>query len=325
MIEILTNGGANTVQDLGRFGYLNIGVSRCGAMDRLAFGTGNALLGNSPSAAGLEVAIFPFRLRFGSDTNFAVSGADCSTALDGRALPPFWAYSAKCGQELVLSPPHAGARAYVAIAGGIDVPEILGSRSTDLKSGFGGHLGRGLKRGDRFGTVNAPAGGRRLPDCGLGALPYGSEAVTAADGKASIGVRVMPAAEFNVFTAEAIDHFFAAKWVVSNASNRMGYRLSGPGLALAGKIELLSHGIVPGTIQVPQSGQPIVQLADANTCGGYPKIATVIEADLWKLAQAPVGAEIRFHKVTGDVALREMAELNALLSDIRATAELICN
>lgn len=325
MIEILTSGGANTIQDLGRFGYLSIGVSLCGAMDRLAFETGNALLGNAPTTAALEIAIFPFRLRFGLDTNFAVTGSDCAASLDGKALPPFWAHTARRGQELVLSPPVAGARAYIAVAGGFDVPEVLGSRSTDLKGGFGGHHGRSLKRGDRLRAMIAPVSSRKLPVSGLGALPYEAEVVSAIKGKAGIDIRVTPAAEFDDFTDEAIDRFLAADWVVSSESNRMGYRLSGPALSLLNKTELFSHGIVPGTVQVTPSGQPIIQLADANTCGGYPKIATVIEPDLSKLAQAPVGSRLRFRKVTIDAALDEMVKSNALLSEIRVTAELICS
>lgn len=312
MIEILTTGAANTVQDPGRFGHLNIGVSRCGAMDRMALATGNALLGNGPEAAGLEIAIFPFRLSFLADVDFAVTGADCRATLDGKALPPFWAASAKGGQVLALSPPLAGARAYIAFAGGIDVPEILGSRSTDLKGGFGGHQGRGLKRGDRLATLEP--GPRKLPPSGLGALPH----------SADTNVRVIPGAEFETFTAEAIEAFFAAQWVIYNASDRMGYRLSGPQLALRCRTELLSHGILPGAVQVPSSGQPIIQLADANTCGGYPKIAHVIEPDLWKLAQAPLGSALRFHQASIAVELEEMAKADALLADIRATAALIC-
>jgi len=320
MIEILSNGAANTVQDLGRFGHLDIGVSRCGAMDAAALTTGNALLGNAPSAAGLEIAIFPFRLRFLSDIDVAVTGADCAAALDGWRLPPFWAISARSGQELKLSPPIAGARAYVAFAGGIDVAEILGSRSTDLKSGFGGHKGRGLERGDRLGLAKIDGRCRKLPPGGLGALPLDFPPA----GETTIDVRVTPGAEFDSFAQASIDHFFAAPWIVSVASNRMGYRLSGPLLTLKRQRELLSHGILSGTIQVPASGQPIIQLADANTCGGYPKIAHVIEPDLARLAQAPAGARIRFHAATIATALEAAAKSKAHLDDIRVTAALIC-
>lgn len=290
MIEILTTGLPNTVQDLGRPGYLALGIGHGGAMDKQALAIANLMLGNDPSAAGIEVALHPFRLRVHVDTSVAITGADCAVRVGDRLWPSWWATAIRAGETLTLEAPRAGARSYIAFAGGLDLPLVIGSRATDVKGGFGGLAGRGLSRGDRL-AINPVA--RSFPD-GLGAA-IEERRCTTADGLGSaIGLRVLPTAEFEAFTPQAQAAFTGTEWNVTNDANRMGYRLSGETLSLTSPLELLSHGIVPGTVQVPPSGQPIIQLADANTCGGYPKIATVIEADLWRLAQAPVGARLRF-------------------------------
>lgn len=324
MIEILTTGMLNTVQDRGRRGWLDIGVGHGGAMDRLALDMGNALLGNPPDAAGIEVVIFPFRLRFGADAIFAVTGADCAATLDGVPLPPDWRQGARAGQVLALAPPRRGARGYVTFAGGIDVPEVLGARATDLKNGFGGLEGRGLRRGDRLalGADGRPLGrGPMNGGVGFGALR--GDPLPAPG--ARVELRVIPAAEHACFTRAAHALFRDSDWEVTAEANRMGYRLAGPALALERPLELLSHGILPGVVQVPPSGQPIVQLADANTCGGYPKIAAVIAPDLWRIAQAPVGARLRFVETSRAAARDTMRAEAALLADLRATAALIAD
>ncbi|MDX3926560.1 MAG: biotin-dependent carboxyltransferase family protein [Shinella sp.] len=320
MLEILSTGGVNCVQDLGRTGYLDVGVGRSGAMDRPALEAANGLLGNDANAAGLEISLFPFRLRFAADAAFALTGADCPASLDGRPLPGWWAKRAKAGDVLKLDLPRDGVRAYLAFAGGIDVPPVLGSRATDLKSGFGGLDGRGLKRGDRL-SLCEPAVRICLPDGGIGFDPTELRGGLPPAG-GLVRLRILPSAEFALFTAEARQRFFATEWTVTNDANRMGYRLAGPELALSRPLELFSHGIVPGTVQVPPSGQPIIQLAEANTCGGYPKIANVVEADLWKLAQAPVGARLRFEEVSLEAAVTAIARERAALADMKALAAL---
>lgn len=306
MIEILTNGAPNLVQDLGRRGQMASGVSRSGAMDVVAMSLANALVGNEASAAVLELCLFPVRAQFRADTEFAVTGADSVVRLDDEVLAPWWARTAWVGQTLVIERPKRGARIYLALRGGIDVKPALGSRSTDLKGSFGGIDGRGLRRGDVLTLCPAPDRGERKT--GLGVVPKNLPAFWQELSSGCITVRALPAAEYDLFAAEARHAFEHAEYEVTPDANRVGYRLSGPDLPLTVPVELLSHGIVPGTIQVPPSGQPIVQLADANTCGGYPKIATVIEADLWKLAQAPIGSRIRF----------AMTDIDSALSALRA-------
>ena len=196
MIEILTTGTLNSIQDLGRPGYLDIGVSLCGAMDSLALQLGNALLGNEPGSASVEIAHFPFRVRFHSDIDFSIAGADCGAMIDQLPIPPYWTRSAKAGQTLTLNGPRRGARAYLCIAGGVDARAVLGSRSTDQKNGFGGLDGRGLVRGDRLAAA-AQSGGVRLPNPGgfgawigdLDMTPQGAAQVSEAYGSWVHGLR----------------------------------------------------------------------------------------------------------------------------------------
>lgn len=309
MIEILTTGAANSVQDRGRFGYLDIGVSHCGAMDQPALALGNALLGNSGSDAALEIAMFPFKVRFLEDSRFALTGADCHASIAGRPLPHNWVGYALAGETLLLDRPLHGARAYLSFDGGVDVPPLMGSRSTDIKCSFGGFEGRGLRRGDRLplGTKPSKAGGR-----GFGAVV---ECIP--EDQAEVAVRVIQAAEHDFFTDESLKSFYDTPWTLTQEANRMGYRLNGVGLSLVKPMELLSHGILTGTVQVPPSGQPIIQMADANTCGGYPKIATVIEADLWRLAQSPSGTKFRFVKTDHSKAVEAMANIERKLDGVR--------
>lgn len=313
MIEILTTGAANTIQDLGRSGRFDIGVSRSGAMDRLSLSIGNALVGNGLDAAGLEIAIFPFRLRFDAPMRFAVTGAEGEVRLDDRPLPPRWAASAEAGQTLTIAPPAKGARVYITFEGGIDVAPVLGSRATDLKSGYGGLEGRGLKRGDRLAIANA------APTRAFGATHNPMEKL---DFSAPLAIRVVPAAEFSVFTTDARRLFYRWSWRVTTEADRMGYRLEGPELKLDRRLELMSHGILPGTIQVPPSGKPIIQLADANTCGGYPKIATVIEADLWIIGQAGPDARFLFQEVTPNEANAALASQREIVANLARTVKL---
>ncbi|WP_233889073.1 biotin-dependent carboxyltransferase family protein [Paraburkholderia flagellata] len=322
MIEVLSSGAANLIQDLGRRGYLDNGLSRGGAMDSLALSVANAMVGNEPSEAGIEISLFPFRFRLVEDLDFAVAGADCPVRVENELVAPWWGRSARGGQTVVIEHPRRGARAYLAIGGGIDVEPVMGSRSTDLKASFGGMEGRGLKRGDTLKRRPGPSVPQRRAS-GLGVVPKDLPSFWQELSAGQVIVRVLEGAEYRLFTASARKSFEESDYEITTDANRVGYRLSGSTLPLEAPIELLSHGIVPGTVQVPPSGQPIVQLAEANTCGGYPKIATVIEADLWKLAQAPVGCRVRFQITDIDIAvaaLREQAqELSRIWSALALT------
>lgn len=324
MIEILSTLPLNTVQDLGRFGSRHYGVSTSGAMDPVAFIVGNILVGNSDNAAAIEVQTFPFVVRFLADTSFAVTGADTAATLDEREVPPWWSATAQRGQTLTLRPPGSGARAYLALAGGIDVPLILGSRSTHLRSEFGGFGGRSLEQGDVLRTLDGEARPTPWRSGGLGVVPpvFALPLRSAKANDKVLAVRVLRAGEYDLFSAGMQERFWTTEWKITHQSDRGGYRLSGPPLKLAAPVEMRSYGLVAGIVQVPPSGEPIIQMSDANTAGGYPKIATVIEADLWRLGQARLGSRVRFEDVAYEHAIEAMAPVVSYLAQIRRTTEL---
>lgn len=301
MIEILSDTALATVQDLGRTGALNWGVGTSGAMDPLALAAGNLLLGNAAGDAAIEVQVFPFAVRFHTACAFALTGADCAARLDDQPLLPWWTGMAQPGQTLRLDLPAATAwpasRTYLCLAGGVDVPLALGSRSTQLRGAFGGHEGRALRQGDRL-RAGRPGAGIAT---GFGAVPPALAMPLQQDGLPAI--RVLRAAEYDRYTPESHALFWDSPWRITPQSDRYGYRLAGPTLTPIAPIELRSHGIVPGVIQVPHGGQPIVQMRDAQPSGGYPKIGTIIEADLWRLGQAPIGSRFRFVETDWAAAL----------------------
>ena len=324
MIEVLSTPPLNTVQDLGRFGSRHYGVGTSGVMDPVALAVGNILIGNPDNAAGIEVQTFPFVVRFLADTGFAVTGADTATTLDDVDLPPWWSARARHGQTLTLNPPSSGARAYLTLAGGIDVPVILGSRSTHLRSGFGGFSGRSLEPGDVLRTLAGETDPPPAKSGGLGVIPPAfvlpSRGVTTSD--KVLRIRVLRAGEYDLFPAAMQEAFWTTDWKITHHSDRGGYRLAGNALKLPGPVEMRSYGLVAGIVQVPPSGEPIIQLSDANTAGGYPKIATVIEADLWRLGQARLGSFIRFEEVAYEAAVDAMTPVTAYITRIRQTADL---
>ncbi len=334
MIEIISAGALSTVQDMGRTSYRRFGVGTAGAMDVLALAAGNRLLGNQPGAAGIEIPVLAFSVRFLSKLDFTVVGADCTMELDGQPVLPWWRQRAEVGQVLTLGANGggftSGARSYLLVAGGIDVPEVLGSCSTQLRGRFGGHQGRPLANGDILHT-GIPADAA-IPSTskdphhdlvGFGVLPP----VVALSASAFFtrnpvetlpltAVRVLPAAEYDAFDSESAQRFWQTDWKITAQSDRYGYRLAGPSLNLKTALETRSHGVVPGVIQVPPGGPPIIQMRDAQPSGGYPKIGTVIEADLWRLAQAPAGSYIRFVETTYASALAAIKTSNDYLNKV---------
>lgn len=303
MIELLRAGPLTTVQDLGRDAWRDRGISRCGAVDDLALGWGNLLVGNDVNAAGLEFTLGPATLRFDADCCIAVTGTDADATLDGHPLRPWWRQRVRTGQTLKLVAPRERMRSYLCVSGGIATEPALGSRSTDLKTGFGGLDGRALRDGDVL-PLAAP---ERLPTRSIGIQPPEWDA----------SVRVLPGPEHDDFSDAARTAFWAADWQLTPQSNRMGYRFAGPELRRERGGELASHGVLPGFIQVPPSGQPIVLLADAQTTGGYPKIGVVIRADLWKLGQLRLGATLRFVPCTLDEARDALRQRQAKLDQLR--------
>jgi biotin-dependent carboxylase-like uncharacterized protein len=302
MIEVVAIPPLATVQDLGRDGYWAQGLGRAGAMDTLAHSVANLLIGNTPNAATVEIPLSPAEFRFTADMAFSLVGAACDARLADRALPRAWAGIGRSGQVLKLGAITECARTYLALPGGIDVPEVLGSRSTQLREAFGGLEGRVLRAGD----ILRPIGGTEfdLPDAGFScALP-----TLYSEADRVIKIRALASSEHDSFTDAARQAFWTTEYEVTTQSNRQGYRLAGEPLEREPGEELRSHGIGPGIVQVPGGGQPIIQLADSATMGGYPKIAAVIEPDLWRVGQARAGDRLRFVKVGLDEAARAADE-----------------
>lgn len=310
MIEVLSIPPLATVQDLGRYGHWFQGLGQAGAMDSLSHRIANMLLGNPASAATLEIPLAPVRFRFHTDMAFAIAGAVCGARLDNRALPAIWAGVAKADQVLEMKGISQGARVYLAVPGGIDVPVVLGSRSTQLREAFGGFEGRMLAAGDCLHGIDETSPALPASGLSLGMPPLKSDDSTA------IELRVLPSAEYDKFTAESRRNFWSSVYRVSPTSNRQGYRLEGQKLSWMSTTELRSHGIVPGIVQVPGNGQPIIQLADTATMGGYPAIAAVIEPDLWRIAQARPGEFLQFVRVDLEEAARAASEQQEILESL---------
>ena len=291
-VELREPGLLTTVQDGGRRGHRRSGVSGAGPMDAQAHAAANRAVGNNEAAASLECTVSGPTLVVLSPAWFAVAGADLGAVLERSdfgvwPVPPGVAVLARPGNVLRFTGRLAGCRATVAFQGGIDVPPVLGSRSTDLQSGFGGLGGRALVEGDRLviGPARAGTTGHDQP---LGGPPA-----------AVVTVRVVLGPQVGMIEPESVERLLAETWRLGPTSDRVGCRLEGPALRHEGAAEILSDGMVPGSIQVPPDGRPIVMMADGPTTGGYPKVATIVTKDLPKLAQlVPGEGQVRFEAVT---------------------------
>lgn len=302
MLTIIRAGIYTSVQGGKRTGLRQSGVSYCGALDGPALSIANALVGNDLDAPGLEITLGQCEIEFSEDGWFALTGAGCEARLDGKAVWTGWRNAVNAGQRLVLKRPLHGMRSYLAVSGGLDVPDVLGSASTDLKTGVGGLEGRLLRDGDTLPvrssskTFSAPQGVKQLL--------WGNR------------IRALPGPEYQEFDKASQDAFWRLPWRLNPQSNRMGYRLQGQSLVRTSDRELVSHGLLPGVVQVPSNGQPIVLMNDAQTTGGYPRIACIIEADMYHLAQIPLGQPIHFVPCTLEEALAARQEQARFLQQL---------
>lgn len=287
--RVLKGGLLTTVQDGGRTGYQSQGFSVGGAMDLRAFRTANLLLDNPENAAALEITLLGPELEFTSPTYIAVTGGDFSPTLNGNPVPMYAALRIRKGDVLKFGGARTGTRGYIAFSGGLDVPVVMGSRSTSLTGRIGGFQGRKLQAGDEL-NERTP---RRF-------LPFlRSRRLSPPDSAADDGVlRVIPGPQDDLFTREGMETFLSAEYTVTGESDRMGCRLDGPAVTAKGATDILSDGTAFGAVQVPSSGKPIVLLADRQTAGGYAKIATVISVDIPRLVQKRMDDKIRFSAVT---------------------------
>ena len=274
IVRVRRAGLLTTVQDLGRWGYQAMGVPVAGPMDPYSHRLANALVGNDEEAATLEVTLTGPELEFTDDRHVVVTGAEFEGLSNGVR-------HVRAGDRLVFGPRIRGARAYVAISGGIDTPSLLGSRATHTPSVMGGFEGRALKAGDEL-----PLGRRVGPPKGVRDVP------TTSTGRATL--RVIPGPQLDKFAPHALEALVSAPYRVAPDSNRMGYRLEGPVLEHLTGADIISDATPLGALQVPASGQPILLMADRQTTGGYAKIATLISADVSVAGQLAPGDEVRF-------------------------------
>jgi biotin-dependent carboxylase-like uncharacterized protein len=283
MIRVRSPGPLTCVQDLGRPGLAHLGVPAAGAVDRRAFGLANRLVGNPPGAAALEVTLAGPELEWEAGGWLALTGGRVEALLDGRPVPMDVAVRVEAGQLLAVGTVTSGLRAYLAVRGGIDVPKVLGSRSTDTLSGIG---------------PPPLVEGTRLP---VGDLAEGDPFLQVAPTPAPEEEPVLAALRGprdDLFTPQALDTLIGTAWTVSADSDRSGIRLEGPALERRRRVELASEGMVEGSLQVPPDGQPILFMANHPTTGGYPVVAVVADRDLPLAAQARPGTRLRFRFVS---------------------------
>jgi antagonist of KipI len=308
-LEIVKPGLFTTVQDLGRPGYQRFGVPVSGAMDRFALRAANALAGNDVGAAALEMTVIGPSITFLVDTWAALAGGDLAPRLNDVPLKTWRAFKVSAGSQLTFHGMQDGMRAYLAIAGGIDVPKVMGSRSTYAPSGFGGFEGRALAEGDVLAAF-APDGeyrARFMPaDHTL--PPYGD----------THALRVILGPQHESFTPKSTEALLSSTFEISLDSDRMGYVLDGPALQHVAGAGIVSDGNPLGAIQVPGDGSPTILLADRGTTGGYARIATVIGVDVDRMAQAVPGNTVTFSTIDIEEAQGLLREQVRILEEISA-------
>ncbi len=313
-IAVEEAGLFTTVQDLGRPGHARLGVSAAGAADATALVVANRLAGNPDGAAALEMTLKGGRFRFDAQAYVALGGADMQAAIDGRPLAAWSAAPVPAGATLTCGMAATGARAVLAVRGGIQVPPILGSASTHVPSGLGGHAGRALARGDRLsiGDVAAgapPAVARHLDPAARATLaPDSFTSATAAPEGTVVTLRVTAGAQTGRFDAPSRRLLVDGEYRVGSASDRMGLRLEGAPIQPPAGGTMLTEGMPLGAVQIPPAGQPVILFVDHQTTGGYPVIASIASADLSCVAQLRPGARVRFEMIPFDAARRLLLE-----------------
>jgi antagonist of KipI len=305
VIRILDAGPQTTVQDAGRTGQLRYGIPPSGPVDRVAFVLANRLVGNPDGAAALECTLIGPRFEAEADCAVAVTGADMPVSVNGMEAPRWATLALRAGDVVKLGPARAGVRGYVALAGGLDVPLVMGSRATYLRGRLGGLHGRALRKDDRLRALAAPMARARRVD--PRAIPdYGGEPT----------LRVVLGPQADRFTREGIGALLGSSYEMLPQSDRMGARLRGPRIAHTRGHDIISDGIALGSIQVPGDGQPIVLLVDRQSTGGYTKVATVCSFDIGRIGQVKPGQSVRFRAVTVDEAHRLLRDRNASLDGV---------
>lgn len=302
-ITVLKAGLQSTIQDLGRYNYSHFGISASGAADRLSLQIGNMLIGNKKYASAIEMTIIGGEFQFNSDCFIAISGSEFDAVLDSTRITNQKAIKVNKGQTLSVGQTKTGARAYLCVQGGIDVKSYLSSKSTHVLSGIGGHFGRPIIKGDvlKFGNNNNNA----IPKTINNILDINTSIL-----------RINSGLQSNYFNNNTWNDFTSNSFLVSNLSNRMGIRLDGNKINSTIDNEIITEGVPLGAIQVPKSGDPIISFVEHQTTGGYPKIANVIMADLYKVGQLKPGDKIKFDLVTIEEAEELRFEQLAFINNL---------
>ncbi|MBY6037133.1 biotin-dependent carboxyltransferase family protein [Fictibacillus nanhaiensis] len=309
-MKITKPGLLTSVQDLGRYGYQKYGVIASGVMDPIAHRIANLLVGNDEMEATLELTLLGPDMEFAEDTLISICGGNLSPSIDGKPVKCWRAVFVTAGSKLKFGGCKTGCRAYLAVAGGFDLPDVMDSKSTYIRAGIGGFNGKALQAEDQL-RIGAPS---TLSTNMMNMLSaeknekkfaemhwtISSDFKTTSTAKPK--VRVMKGRQYDWFTPESQTKLFTESFEVTSQSDRMGYRLKGPTLELKHEQEMLSEAVNFGTIQVPSEGNPIVLLADRQTTGGYPKIGQIATVDLSIMAQLKPGDKVQFTEVSHAVA-----------------------
>ncbi|MDR1018417.1 MAG: biotin-dependent carboxyltransferase family protein [Lachnospiraceae bacterium] len=298
-IKIIMPGAYSTIQDSGRFGYEDSGIGTSGVMDMEAYKAANYLVGNQKDEAVIEMTFMGMTIEFLDDTIFSLTGGEMDGNLDNEVVSMNKAIFANKGETLTLSMVKSGCRTYIGFAGGIDVPVVMGSRSTNVKCNLGGLEGRALKANDevKIGEIqDLRSYFDTIKDRQVEERTFPKE----------ITLRVIEGPQIDMFTKRGIETLYNSTYEVSDQSDRMGYRLSGEPIETISGSDIVSDGISLGAIQVPANGKPIILLADRQTTGGYAKIAGVCSFDIPALAQATPGIKLHFKKIS----LEEAQKIN---------------
>jgi biotin-dependent carboxylase-like uncharacterized protein len=296
-IRVLKPGLSTTVQDGGRYGYAHLGISPCGAADLVSMRIANRLVGNDQYAPALEMTLMGATLEFDSACVIAITGASCECTVAGRQVSAYTALQVAAGSVLHCGSTTNGARTYLAVRGGIGVPLVMGSASTDVRGKFGGVEGRRLKTGDVLPIGSSGTKEQKRP----AQAPF--EKV-----QQSAPIRVTRGPQHDWFSPAEYGKFLASSYAVSEQSDRAGLRLKGEAVQTLERRQLLTDGIPLGAIQVPQDGQPIILFVDQQTTGGYPKIANVIAADIHRIGQLRPRDEVRFAEVSLNEAIKALRQ-----------------
>lgn len=325
MLNILKPGLFTSVQDLGRFGFQKYGVITSGAMDQVAHRIANILVGNPEHAPTLEMTIIGPKLEFNRDCLISICGGKSEPKIDDIPIKCWRQVFVKQGSVLEVGPISDGCRAYLAVAGGFNIPNVLGSKSTYFRAKLGGYKGRNLKAGDQI-PVDTPS---KLSQHIVETLtqkrtekPFHEanwliNSAIIPNYREHPSLRVMKGRQFHLFDQTSQTNFFEKPYTITPQSDRMGYRLTGPSLNLNEQHDMISEAVSFGTIQVPADGNPIILLADRQTTGGYPKIGQIAAVDLPLIAQAKPGATVRFIEITQAQAQLLFLQRERIIADLK--------